>query len=244
MEETKNTAAIVLNRQPYRENDSLVSVYTLDFGKLNLIARGTSKTKSKLAGHLEPFSRVDIMIIRGRGLDYIGGASLADAYSGLREDLNKIFFAGQAISVFNRFVKENQADSGLFFLLVDWLELVNDYPVANFSRFNGELCLVFFELKMLAELGYSPELETCLSCHKKVVAGGNYFNLQNGGLVCGDCAKVAEAGPELLTISDDCIKLWRFMSDNALDIAPKLKLNHKLIKELSNLMKGFISFRD
>jgi hypothetical protein len=70
--------------------------------------------------------------------------------------------------------------------------------------------------------------------------------LKNGGLVCESCYSPIQIGPnqELLTISDDCIKLWRFLAENKLELAPKLKLTHKLIKELSNLVNSFLSFRD
>ncbi|MFH1822239.1 MAG: recombination protein O N-terminal domain-containing protein [Patescibacteria group bacterium] len=43
MEETYTTKAIVLNRQPFRENDSRVVVYSFEQGKMELVARGTKK---------------------------------------------------------------------------------------------------------------------------------------------------------------------------------------------------------
>lgn len=284
MEATKNTPAIIISRQPYRESDSLVTVYTLNFGKLNLLARGTKKSHSKLAGHLEPISLVDIMIIAGRGFDYIGAAAASQIYSGLRQDLNKLFFAGSALRLFNHLVKEGENDERLFYLLINWLDILDNYqttavPLATdtsniqsseLSRPNGELLFAFFAIKLLGELGYSPELSECLRCHRQITAGHNYLDLQNGGLICGECYAVrsdnspahsgdypirsanstisdqtlASSGLELLTISDDCIKLWRFLANNKFELAPKLKLNHKLIKELSTLINGFLSFRD
>jgi len=253
MEATKNTAAIVLNRQPYRESDSLITVYTLDYGKLSLVARGAKKLRSKLAGHLEPISRGDIMIIAGRGFDYVGGASSVTAYQNIKSDLNKLFFAGRAVRIFSRLVKDNQADSGLFFLLSGWLDLLDAYPAAEFSRWSGELLFNFFAIRLLGELGYNPQMTECLDCHRIIVAGHNYFDLKNGGLVDEECFKLRQReftssdggqGIELLTISDDCIKLWRFMANNSLENAIKLKINQKLIKELSNSVNGFLDFRD
>ncbi|MFA5754402.1 MAG: DNA repair protein RecO [Patescibacteria group bacterium] len=245
MEATKNTSAIVLNRQPYRESDSLITVYTPDFGKLVLVARGTKKPRSKLAGHVEPLNHIDLMIISGRGFDYVGSALARNAYQGIKGDLNKLFFAGRALSVFDRLIKENQADQRLFFLLLDWLDQLENYPAPEFSRFSGELLFNFLTLKLLAELGYNPQMQECLDCQGKIVAGQNYFDLKNGGLICAECLKARqEDSTGILTISDDCIKLWRFMADNSFALAPKLKINQKLVKELSNLINGFLSFRD
>ena len=38
---------IVLKTHPYKESDSLVTVYFKDYGKMTLIARGVKKLKSK-----------------------------------------------------------------------------------------------------------------------------------------------------------------------------------------------------
>lgn len=245
MEETKDTPALILSRQDYKENDSLVSVYTSRFGKLTLVARGTKKLNSKLAGHIEPLTLADIMIVSGKGFDYIGAAITRAAYSGIREDLNKLYYAGQAINLFSRLTKESQGDERLFFLLLKWLEILNDF--AGFKRENGELILAFFTIKFLAELGYKPEMYRCLECSQAISPGRNYFNLLNGGLICGNCFeknRLAEGIPrtELLTISDNCIKLIRFMSDNRFKSAEKLKIDNKTLKELGSLLDKFILF--
>ena len=244
-EETKNTPALILNRQDYKENDSLVTVYTPHFGKLALVARGTKKAGSKLAGHIEPLTSADFMIIAGKGFDYIGSAVTREAYLGIREDLNKIYYAGRALNLFNRLTKENQSDERLFFLLERWLGILNDF--SDFKRENGELVLAFFTIKLLAESGYKPEMYHCLECSKTVSPGKNYFNLANGGVVCEDCfEKDRLTGgilkTELLTITDNCIKLMRFMVDNRFKSAEKLKIDNKTLKEINNLLDKFMIF--
>ena len=246
MEETRNTAAFILNRQPYRENDALVTVYTADSGKLFLWARGVKKLKSKLAGHIEPLTMADIMIIRGKSRDYIGSAVTRESYLGIREDLNKLYYAGQALSLFNRLVKESQADERLFFLLGRWLEALNDSSV-EFRKQDGELLLSFFILRLASELGYKPEVSKCLSGGEDIKPGQNYFSLMGGGIVCGKCFE-ASRGQEsfsqgFLTISDNCVKIIRFIMDNKFKMAGKLKIERKLAKELYGLVSNFLDFR-
>jgi len=243
-EETKNTPALILNRQDYKENDSLVTVYTPYFGKLALVARGTKKGGSKLAGHIEPLTLADIMIVKGKGFDYLGSAVTREAYPKIREDLNKLYYAGQALNLFSRLVKDNQGDERLFFLLVKWLEVLNNF--SSFRREDGELILSFFTMKLLAELGYKPEMYHCLGCSRKISPNGNYFNLLSGGLVCGECFqkdRLAEVPRlELLTVTDNCIKLLRFMVDNRFKSAEKLKIDQKTLKEARSLLDKFIIF--
>lgn len=247
MDETKHGQAIILNRSDYRESDSLVTVYTRDFGKLALVARGTKKNKSKLAGHLEPICLSDILIIKGRGFDYVGSALAKNSFLGIKDSLNKLYYAGQTIRWFSRLVKDAVPDERLFLLLSRWLEVLDNYEDEQFTKENGELYFTFFALKLLTELGYKPEMYECLNCREAIKPGINYFNLRNGGLVCAACLEKERLSQdlnpaEILTISDNCIKLMRFIMDNKLDVAKKLKLDKKVIKELSILTINFLNF--
>ncbi len=243
MEETRNTIALVLNRQSYRENDSLVVVYTEKFGKLSLIARGTKKLQSKLAGHLEPINLIDLMIINGRQRDYVGSALTRKAFLNIKGDLNKIYYAGQIITRFKRLIKENQVDQELFFLLNNWLEGLDNYQ-ATFSKETGELFLSSFSLRLLSILGYRPEMYYCLDCRQKIKPGHNYFDLQNGGVICEACFGQKASKAELVSLSNDCLKLIRFIMTNEANRAGKLRLAKKLVKELTNLTTNFINFNN
>jgi len=252
MEESRNTPALILNRQAYKENDTLVTAYTKNFGKLSLVARGTKKIKSKLAAHLEPLSLSDLMILKGRGRDYIGAAAVRKAYLNIREDLNKVYYAGKGLNLFNRLVKPEHPDERLFFLLTRWLDILDEFEnkeseKKDLSKENGELLFAFFAFKLLAELGYQPELYHCLGCGKEIKSGQNHFNFKNGGIIeeaCLDKKEFLELryNGGILPITDNCIKLLRYITDNRFASVLKLRVDKKLIKELSVFVNNFIDF--
>lgn len=260
MEESRNSAALVLNRQNYKESDTLVTVYAKNFGKLNLVARGTKKIKSKLAAHLEPLVLCDLMIIKGRSRDYIGASIVRNYYLNIREDLNKIYYAGKALNLFNRLVKEEHPDERLFYLITRWLEVLDKFKDESvgglkkkivsdeeMSKENGELLFAFFAFKLLAELGYQPELFHCLGCGKEVKAGANHFNFKNGGIIeelCLDRKEFLELryNGVILPISDNCIKLLRFIIDNKFISVGKLRVDKKSVTELAVFVKNYIDF--
>jgi len=245
MEATRNSPALILQRRPYRESDILVTAYTLDFGKLTLVARGAKKLQSKLAGHLEPLTRADLMIVAGRGFDYVGGALTADAYPSIRADLNKLYYAGRALGLFDRLVGEGEADRELFFLLIEWLERLG--AQADCGRERGELYLAAFSLQLLGATGYRPRLDNCLDCGRPLQPGRNYFSLLYGGLVGGDCfdqrKETATGSDDLLKISDNCVKVLRLITQRNPEDLDKLKLDKKLSAELSHITESFIKFR-
>lgn len=253
MEESGNTKAIILDSRAYRESDVLLSVFTLDFGLLSLLVRGAKKPSSKMVGHLEPLTRAKLMIIKGRGFDYVGGALGENSFQGIREDLNKLFYAGKIVALFSKLIKEKEKDERLFLLLNHYLELID--KELNFNKDQGELFFLKFSLSFLSEIGYKPEMGACLRCHKRLEKGLNYFDLQAGGVVCGICAKLEISDSNdrnkaenlstnhqavLLTISNHCVIIIRYLLD--LDNKLRIRVSKRVIKEASDLIKKFILY--
>lgn len=240
MEESRNTRAIVLDSRPYRESDVLITVYSLEFGRLNLVARGVKKLSSKLAGHLEPMSEVGLMIIKGRSLDYVGGVIMDNAFLSIREDLNKLFYSGKIFALFLSLVKEGEKDERLYSLIKKYLEKIDEEE--DFSKEKGELFYIRFVLSFLQVTGYAPELFNCIYCQKKLIKGLNYFSLKDGGIFCSACyiSRREDENQHLLTITDDCVNIIRhlILSDNKL----KLKVKKKTLKETLSLINKFILY--
>jgi len=121
--------AIVLSRRDFREHDQVISVYTKDLGKQDLLARGIKKITSKNSAYLEPFSFVDIEIIKGKELDYIGSVQPVNYFKNIRQDLQKSLKAQLVVGLINRVVQVEEKDEKLFLLLKSWLEFLDSFIV-------------------------------------------------------------------------------------------------------------------
>ena len=243
MAESQNSEALIIKRNDWRESDSRVVLYTKKFGKLSLVARGSKKFKSKIAGHIEPINLVDMMILKGKACDYLGSAINKKAYLNIKADLNALYFVGSALALFDSLVKEEAPDEELYNFLISWLDLVEERFAPDLDKDNGELLYNYFAIRLLTILGYKPELRYCLDCHEVIKPGNNYLNLRLGGLICGDCLKVNQQKylpNEILQISDDCIKLLRIFSEK--EAYQTIKVGPALIRELSRLVKSLIDF--
>ncbi len=125
MEATYRTKAIILDRQPCAENDSRVIAYSWDRGKLELTARGAAKLSSKLAGHLEPFNLVELMVVVGRGADYAGAADNLSAAGDLKNNLDKISAGGYLLALYKKLIKPGESDKKIFLLLAQFIYWLN-----------------------------------------------------------------------------------------------------------------------
>jgi len=236
MESTYPTTAIILNRRDYREADRLVSVYTPDYGRLTLLARGARKLGSKLAAHLEPVSLSRLLVVKGRGFDYVGGAQMAESFLNIKQDLNKLYFVGQALQQFNCLLRDGEADPELYAWLEKWLyNLEAAGGEEGLNKEDGRFRLALFSWRLFALLGYGPQLSVCVACGHDLAPGKNFFDLSRGGLLCLTCSNLNRElaiNGAYLPLSDNFIKLLRLIEGGAWK---NLKFSPRLLKEWENL---------
>ena len=81
------TEAIIIKKIKLGEADRILTLYTPDRGKVEAVAKGVRRPKSKMAGHLELLTYSQIRLARGRNLDTIIGSQTLDSFMPLKEDL-------------------------------------------------------------------------------------------------------------------------------------------------------------
>ena len=79
------TEAVVLRSIRYGEADRILHLYSAARGRVNAIAKGVRKPRSRFGGRLEPFFRLDLVLHEGRGeLLTVTNVSTVDGYPRLR----------------------------------------------------------------------------------------------------------------------------------------------------------------
>ncbi len=234
MDETYTTRAVILKRQPFREQDSRVVVFCFNKGRLDLVARGTAKFTSKLSAHIEPITLSDIMVVKGKKLSYVGGSVSRECFKNIKNDLVKIRVVSEVFNLFFEFVKLEKRDSELFALLLEFLYILND-DVDCDSR----LLLSFFKFKFLIILGYTPELYKCVTCQTRISLDENKINLSLGGLICKKCNFENNS----LEISNEAIKILRLVRDKNFDYLLRVKIDSDLFRELEIVINDFYNYQ-
>jgi DNA repair protein RecO (recombination protein O) len=234
--------AIIIKRSDWRENDSRVVLYSQGSGKLSLVARGVKRPGSKLAGHIEPLSLTDIMVLRGRTHDYLAGVVAQNAYLNLKSDLNALYFAGAALAVFDRLVKENAQDEALFAFLNSWLSTVDSrIPL---TKEEGVKLYDYFLVRLLNLLGYCPELRHCAVCRQPLKMTDNHFAFRLGGVICSPCyaaQKTHYLPQEMPPLSLNCLKLLRIFSESeTYPVIAAPALDRRELDRLSRMLVDFV----
>src|SRR5947208_2006505 len=97
-----HTEAIVLGHRRLGDADRIVVFLTPTRGKVDAVARGVLRPRSKLAGHLEPLTRVDVLLAHGRSLDIVTQAQMLDGFPALHEDLERLSSAMYLLDLTDR----------------------------------------------------------------------------------------------------------------------------------------------
>ncbi len=175
--------AIVIGSMDYRESDKIVTLFTLEHGKLKGIARGAKKSVRRFGGALEPFARLRLEIVLKEGLVQIHAADIVTVFPQIRTDLERIAHAGYACDLADALLPEGLSNSRLFRLLAAYFEHLERFPSDPSDR-------RFFEINLLNVLGYRPALEQCAECAAELT-GDAWLSPARAasGLLCGECGR-------------------------------------------------------
>ena len=83
------TQGFILKKIDRGEVDRIFTIYTKDFGKLELLAKAERKIQSKLRGGLELFYLSEIEFIQGKAHKTLTDAILIDNFKNLRGNLKR-----------------------------------------------------------------------------------------------------------------------------------------------------------
>ena len=224
--------AIVLRHSDYGEADRLLTLYIREQGKARAIAKGVRKARSRKAGHLEPFTRVSLLLARGRDMFIITQAETVDAHLPLRENLELLGYASYVVELLDRFTYEEGENRPLYNLLADTLSRLT-------TAANPALTVRYYEIRLLDLLGFRPELFHCVACDEKIKPEDQYFSSQAGGVLCPRCGvKTAGARP----ISTQALKYLRHFQRSSFREAALAHPTPATHQEMEVLMQHYLTY--
>lgn len=145
--------AIVLAALDYGERDRVVTLFSLEHGRLRCFAARARNSRKRLGGVLEPGSRLELILrIRDEGLSRIERVEQLADNQGFREQLESLALVLYAVELVELMTPEGVPFPRLFRLLTALLE----WAAANRATTADRR---FFEVNLLNILGYRPVLE-------------------------------------------------------------------------------------
>lgn len=142
---------IILKRKNLGEADRILTVFTLQLGKISVLAKGVRRVTSRRSGNVELLNRSIMFLHKARTFLILTEASSEDTYQRIKEDLTLSTVAFHILELVDKLTAENQENRSLYEDLVEVLKRLNRKP--------RQILIRAFEVKILSNLGFVSFLE-------------------------------------------------------------------------------------
>ncbi|OGZ78801.1 MAG: DNA repair protein RecO [Candidatus Staskawiczbacteria bacterium RIFOXYB1_FULL_37_44] len=219
------TKGFVFKRAERNEADQTFSIFTKDFGRLELKAKSIRKITSKLRAGIDIFYFSEIEFIQGKN-----DKTLTDALK-IKKFNAGIKTLSQISDVLDNFIKGQEKDEKTF-------DLLNE----TFDKIDNKLAFQYFFWNFASLQGYRIEVENCADCKSKLNPYNIYFSAKDGGVVCKNCASpaltrnLAQIFPQ--KINSDIVKVLRLILKKNWQTVSKLKIEPKSQNLLEEILQN------
>lgn len=223
------TKAFVFKKNDLNESDRVFSVFTDDFGRLDIFAKAIRKAVSKLRSGIDIFFMSDIEFIQGRNRKTLTDTTVIEKINNLTPD--KFGIASMIGDVLDNFIKGEEKDENIFNLINNTFVILNDYTITPKSY---TLIYYYFLWNFLALSGYKPQVDKCSVCYAKLNPYNIYFSDKSGGIICKKCLS---HDIQAQKINSDIIKILRMILKEDWQTLSKLKItpaSQKLFQKISD----------
>ena len=227
------TEGIVLRQTKTAYGRRMVSLLTGKYGKISAGTSISEGGKNKTALAIRPFTHGRYELFKGRDSYSINGAETIDSFFSLGEDIDKYSYAAAALEISDRLLGEEQPAEGMYNLLLDYLTVLEKR-----KKDHGTLYIAF-RIKALELSGSGIQTAGCVKCGK--AEGAAAVSVADGGVICGDCYEGQSLNPLIFAVSDDIIKVVRFMQSHPVRSLENLTLPKETQALLQRIIKAFYS---
>jgi DNA repair protein RecO (recombination protein O) len=174
--------ALVVRTTDWSETSRIATLWSREFGKLRVLAKGGRRLKSNFEVALDLLTVCSIVLLRksSGGLELLTEAQVVERFPALRTDLPALYAAYYVAELLADWTEDYDPHPGLFDAARDALR---DLGAAGPQT---GLRLAAFELTLLHELGYGLALDRCAACGRPP-GGRPGFSAAAGGVVCAAC---------------------------------------------------------
>jgi len=229
----RKSDGIVIGGINYSETSRIVKVYTRDYGKLSLMAKGARRRKSIFRGALETFNIIEAVFILGKKeLHTLAECYLYNDFQPLKRKLERLAAAYRMAALVDETQPVEDPNPIVYNLLRGTLVQLD-------CRKNFQPLTPAFQLRLLELSGFLAPFETCQNCGRNLGArygGGVYYSGFHNGMICG--GKECRTGWESIEISAGSFALMRKLFALNIELVHGLRLSRMQIKEIDLLLQN------
>ena len=219
------TEGIIIKTLDYGEGNKILTVFTGNYGKISLMARGAKKTKSRLSGVTQLFTHGEFVFYKGTQMGTLNQGEILHRFAEIQKDIQKTAYVAYIVELVDRMVESEQPEPFLYQQLLSSIEQINEGK-------DNEIVARIFEMKMLKNAGYLPNLYTCSLCGSE--KGAFTLSIADGGLVCQE-----HINHPTITIQEGTLKLLRIFDQMDIRRLGDINVKASTKSQLQFILRSF-----
>lgn len=229
------TDAIVLKTFDLRETSRIGVFFTRNYGKVKGVMKGIRKDPRKFGSNVDKFSLNGIVYYQysKSDLHLISQCDLKHYFFPVRQDYRRNVAANYILELVDLIMPAEYINEKVYRLMLDYLETLQTVRDADIDKL-----IYIFQVKILLLSGFSPHLDSCVKCGRKV-HGKVRFSQYSGGLICQDCP--TQAGTFTI-ISRGTVASILHIEQNDWEKSLRLGLTASVRRELKYILNNFLSY--
>jgi DNA repair protein RecO (recombination protein O) len=222
------TEAIVLHSFDYLETSRILRLLTRDAGVMSVLARGARRSRKRFGNAMDLFSQgvAEIHVRPNRELQTLASLDVTRARSELGADVGRFTAASMISEIVLRFPFEEAAE-GFFETVEECFDTIAAAPPDK--TLDAALAGAW---RIIANLGFTPALDVCASCHAPIDPGLPVaFSHSAGGALCARCGKLAAGSRVLPAPARDALRSWMSGGEAAPLSLAEARAHQRLLRE-------------
>tara|TARA_Y100000996_G_C22469421_1_gene621441 strand:+ start:11 stop:754 length:744 start_codon:yes stop_codon:yes gene_type:complete len=228
------TEALILNRHLYGDTSLICNLFTRDFGRLSIIAKGVRKLKNQNSAILRPLQFVDLHYYYRpkRNIQLLKEVTINAHFFSIHNNYKKIIASYQIVDIINQICKIENPNKIIFRLSKSVMHKINTCNNNNIILYH-----IFFKLQLLKYIGYQPTIDFCNICNSKLISATYDWTI--GQLVCKNCSNKKSD----LNFKSEHFKIIKCLSNTHIDQIVELEdIDKNYFISINKYLMYFFSF--
>lgn len=221
---------VVLKSINLAENDKIVTIFTDKLGKIEVVAHGARRPKSKFMASIQPFCYGEYIVYKGKSLYTLSQSSIIESFQGVLLSLDKVTYGSYILELLDIFTEKENKNVSALGLTLKTLYILSHGDV------NLKLLRIVFDYKLISIAGYMPQIKHCSICKENLDFG--YFSVKDGGLVCSKC----KGNAFLFGVNKEVIQFLHVLRNIKLEDLRNINYNDQIIDYVQNMLHKYITY--
>lgn len=220
------TKAVALRATDYRENDKMVLLYSLEYGKISVQAKGVRKSNAKLKFACDQFCFGQYELVKSGDRFTLKTCDQLESFFSLREDVVVYYAACAVAECLVNYTEEAQSEPKVFIATLKALQaLVNGTEPLTVT--------LKFIVDFLRFAGVGLDFSHCAVCEQKSL---KLFLDAGRGAVCENCR-----GADSIAVIPQIVTSFNMLDSVSYDKLKNLNYPLDVLKDALNLCNKYLA---